>query len=140
MIVTGKTEQEHLKNLDNVLSRMHRFGLRANLDKCYFFKENVTYCGHEIEKIARQIDAILKVKKPENVTQLRSFLGLVQYYGNFLQNLATEARPLNELLEKTRKWKWTDQCICARSRQYRGPLCLFVHNFARIYLTNEKQT
>jgi hypothetical protein len=45
------------------------------------------------------------VKKPENVTQLRSFLGLVQYYGKFLQNLATEARPLNELLEKTRKWR-----------------------------------
>jgi hypothetical protein len=48
-------------------------------------------------------DAILKVKKPENVTQLRSFLGLVQYYGKCLPNLATEARPLNELLEKTRK-------------------------------------
>ena len=48
MIVTGKTEQEHLKNLDNVLSRMQRFGLRANLNKCYFFKEIVTYCGHEI--------------------------------------------------------------------------------------------
>jgi hypothetical protein len=48
MIVTGKTEQEHLKNLDNVLSRMQRFGLRANLDKCYFFKENVTYCAISI--------------------------------------------------------------------------------------------
>jgi hypothetical protein len=48
------------------------------------------------------LDAILKVKKPENVTQLRSFLGLVQYYGKFLQNLVTEAHPLNELLEKTR--------------------------------------
>ena len=118
MIVTGKTEQEHLKNLDNVLSRMQRFGLRANLNKCYFFKENVTYCGHEIgsdglKKSQDKIDAILKVKKPENVTQLRSFLGLVQYYGKFLQNLATEARPLNELLEKTRKWKWTDQCDAA---------------------------
>jgi hypothetical protein len=32
---------------------------------------------------------------------------------NVLQNLATEARPLNELLEKTRKWKWTDQCDAA---------------------------
>ena len=41
MIVTGKTEQEHLKNLDNVLSRMQRFGLRANLNKCYFFKEKL---------------------------------------------------------------------------------------------------
>jgi hypothetical protein len=59
-----------------------------------------------IQKYTRsKIDAILKVIKPENVTQLRSFLGLVQYYGKFLQNLATEARPLNELLEKSRKWK-----------------------------------
>jgi cleavage and polyadenylation specificity factor subunit 1 len=66
--VTGKTEQEHLKNLDNVLSRMQRFGLRANLNKCYFFKENVTYCGYEIgsdglKKSQDKIDAILKVKK-----------------------------------------------------------------------------
>jgi hypothetical protein len=48
-------------------------------------------------------NAALKVKKPENVTQLRSFLGLVQCYGKFLQNLATEARPLNELVEKNAK-------------------------------------
>lgn len=118
MIVTGKSEQEHLKNLDNLLKRIQKFGLRANLDKCYFFKENVTFCGHEIgqdglKKSQDKIDAVLKVKIPENVTELRSFLGLVQYYGKFLPNLATEARPLNELLEKTRKWKWTEQCDTA---------------------------
>ena len=39
MIVTGKTEQEHLKNLDNVLSRMQRFGLRANLDNATSLKK-----------------------------------------------------------------------------------------------------
>jgi hypothetical protein len=44
---------------------MQRFGLRANLDKCYFFKENDTYCGHEIgsdglKKSQDKIDAILK--------------------------------------------------------------------------------
>jgi hypothetical protein len=98
---------------------MFAFFLGAHLtDALLSPKENVTYCSHEIgsdglKKSQDKIDAILKVKKPENVTQLRSFLGLVQYYGKFLQNLATEARPLNELLEKTRKWKWTDQCDAA---------------------------
>ena len=57
MIVTVKTEQEHLKNLDNVLSRMQRLGLRTNLDKCYFFKENVTYCGHEIGSDGLKLEA-----------------------------------------------------------------------------------
>jgi hypothetical protein len=56
-----------------------------------------------LKKPQDKIDAILKVKKPDNVTQLRSFLGLVQYYAKFLQNLATVARPLNELLEKKAK-------------------------------------
>ena len=60
------TEQEHLKNLDNVI--------RENLDKCYFFKENVTYCGHEIssdglKKSQDKIDAILKVKKARKCYQ-----------------------------------------------------------------------
>jgi hypothetical protein len=71
--------------------------------RCHIAGELATPKGRR-KKSQDKIDAILKVKKPENVTQLRSFLGLVQYYGKFLQNLATEARPLNELLEKTRNW------------------------------------
>jgi hypothetical protein len=82
MIVTGKTEQEHLKNLDNVLSRMQRFGLHANLDKCYFFKENVTYCGHEIgsdglKKSQDKIDAILKAHAPDNTKGLFVYLCII---------------------------------------------------------------
>ena len=37
-------------------------------------------------------------------------LGLVNYYHKFLPNLATEIRPLNELLEKDRKWVWNERC------------------------------
>ncbi|XP_062578220.1 uncharacterized protein K02A2.6-like [Saccostrea cucullata] len=48
MIVTGKTEKEHLRNLDIVLQRFQNFGLRTNLEKCEFFKDSVNYCGHEV--------------------------------------------------------------------------------------------
>ena len=113
MIVTGHNESEHLKNLENVLQRLQKFGLRANLEKCEFFKDSVQYCGHEVTKegiwkTKDKIDAVLKTPAPENVTQLRSFLGLVNYYNRFLPNLASELKPLHKLLEKGQKWIWTE--------------------------------
>ncbi|XP_056012602.1 uncharacterized protein K02A2.6-like [Ostrea edulis] len=50
MIVTGKTEKEHLRNLDSVLQRLQNFGLEANFEKCKFFSDSVKYCGHEVTK------------------------------------------------------------------------------------------
>lgn len=89
MIVTGKTDKEHLRNLDSVLQRLQKFGLRANLEKCFFFIDSVQYCGHEVTKdgiwkTKDKIDAVLRTSAPENLTQLRSFLGLVNYYNRFL--------------------------------------------------------
>lgn len=113
MIVTGKTDKEHLRNLDSVLQRLQKFGLRANLEKCFFFIDSVQYCGHEVTKdgiwkTKDKIDAVLRTSAPENLTQLRSFLGLVNYYNRFLPNLASELKPMHELLEKGRKWSWNE--------------------------------
>lgn len=99
MIVTGKTDEEHLRNLDSVLQRLQKFGLSVNLEKCYFFKDSVQYCGHEVTKdgiwkTKDKIDAVLRTPAPENLTQLRSFLGLVK------SDLASELKPMHELLEK----------------------------------------
>ena len=115
MIVTGKTDQEHLENLEMVFQRLSENGLRANVEKCKFFKEKITFCGHEIDrsglhKIQSKIDAVVNAPKIENVEQLRSFLGLVQYYSKFLPNLSTILRPLHELLVQGKQWKWTQRC------------------------------
>ena len=48
----------------------------------------------------------VKLPSPTNVTELRSFLGLVNYYGKFLPDLATTLAPLYELLQKNRRWSW----------------------------------
>ena len=109
MIISGKTDDEHLANLGAVLERLERFGLRANLEKCEFFKEQVTYCGHVISekglrKSPDKVNAVLNAPQPENVQQLRSFLGLVNYYRSFLPNLSTVLGPLNELLQGDIAW------------------------------------
>ncbi|CAB4033713.1 Uncharacterized protein K02A2.6, partial [Paramuricea clavata] len=48
MIVTGKSNAEHMANLEEVLRRLHHHGLRANKSKCEFFKEKIAFCGHDI--------------------------------------------------------------------------------------------
>ena len=112
MIITGKTDEEHLKNLQTVLKRLQDYNLRVNKDKCKFFQEEISYCGHKIDsnglqKTQEKIEAIVNAPKPENLTQLRAFLGMVNYYAKFLSNLASVLHPLNHLLQKDVKFQWT---------------------------------
>jgi hypothetical protein len=85
------------------------------LNKCQFFKDSVTFCGHIIDrdglhKTPDKIQANTNAPKPENVTQLKSFLGLVNYYGKFLPDLVIVLNPLHRLLHKGQQWKWDQSC------------------------------
>ena len=107
-IITGRTDEEHLKNLDLVLTRLEEYGLHVNRSKCEFFKDQVEYCGHVIDtqglhKSKEKVDAVLNAPRPDNLGKLQSYLGLVNYYRRFLPNLSTTLTPLNELLESKTK-------------------------------------
>ena len=115
MIITGKTDEEHLENLEKLLKRLQDAGLKANKEKCEFFRDRVQFCGHEVDseglhKTQDKIEAVVNAPRPENVSQLRSFLGLVNYYNHFLPNASTVLHPLHQLLEQGREWQWTEQC------------------------------
>lgn len=121
MIITGRTDMEHIRNLELALQKLSENGLKANPEKCEFFKDRVTFCGHVIDKeglhkTQDKIDAILNAPEIENVSQLRSFLGLVTYYSKFIPDMSTVLQPLHQLLEKDRKWKWTKECQVAVSK------------------------
>lgn len=114
IIVTGRNDTEHLHNLKLVMDRLLSYGLHVNLDKCEFFQEKVSYVGHEIDseglhKSPEKIKAVKEAKRPENVSELRSFLGLVNYYHRFIDNLSSVAGPLHELLNKDTKWNWNSK-------------------------------
>ena len=86
--------------------------------KCSFLKDAVEYLGHRvdakgIQATQEKIAAIERAPMPQNVQQLRSFLGLLNYYRKFLPNLATIIQPLNNLLQKNRKWSWSAECTQA---------------------------
>lgn len=111
ILVTGRTEEEHLQNLDQVLKRMSDAGLRLKRSKCVFQVPIVTYLGHRIlaqglSPLEEKVRAIKEAPNPKNVAELRSFLGLVNYYGKFLPDLSTVLAPLYQLLHKDSSWKW----------------------------------
>ena len=85
IIVTGRNDTEFLHNLIVVMDRLMPYGLHENLEKCEFFQKKVNYVGQEIDseglhKSHEKIKAVREAKRPENVSELRSFLGLVIYY------------------------------------------------------------
>ena len=114
ILITGETEEQHLANVEEVLSRLEKYGLRARHSKCQFFQDSVQYLGHVIDvkgihPVEKKVEAILAAKPPNNIEQLQSFMGMVNYYGKFMPNLSTFAAPLNELRKKEVKRKWTKE-------------------------------
>ena len=115
IIVTGKSDAAHLENLEAVLKRLAEKNLRINVQKCRFFLERIEYCGHEIDKDGlhktnAKIEAVQNAPRPQDVSGVRGFLGLVNYYQRFLPNLSSVLHPLNKLLEKDNKWEWSREC------------------------------
>ena len=82
--------------------------IKLNKHKCAFAQDSIEFLVFElsdkgIRASNRKVDAIVNIKKPENVTQLKSFLGMINYYSKFIKNYADMVGPLYELLKKNNK-------------------------------------
>lgn len=113
--VTGRDRNEHLANLKRVLERLRDVGLRVKYEKCSFLQDSITYVGFVIDKYGlhpdpNKVKAIVDAAAPTDVSQLRSFLGLVNYYSKFMPNISTTLAPLYELLKKGVVWNWARKC------------------------------
>lgn len=94
ILVTGETEEEHLQNLDTALQRLEEADFTLKKIKCSFMQPEIDFLGYHIDADGRhpmdeEIRAIKEAPTPKNVSELCSFLGLVNYYSKFLPNLST---------------------------------------------------
>ena len=75
------------------------------------FPSELEYLGHLISEMGllpleSKYRAIREAPQPQNVTQLKSYLGLLNYCGRFLPNISTTLQPLYKLLQKSTPWIW----------------------------------
>ena len=115
ILITGKDDEQHIQNLNTVLSPLDSYGLRLQLNKCKFMQRLLTYMGcvtsaEAISPTKEKVEAIKKAPCPESCTQLRAFLGMINYHGKFIHNLSSILQPLNQLLQKDQEFLWSPQC------------------------------
>lgn len=115
IVITGETDTLHLRRLEEVLERLHSYNVRINFEKSTFFTDKINYCGYVIDKQRihkdhSKTEAIKLMPQPKNVSEVRAFTGMINYYSRFIPNLCTILQPLNNLLHKDTPFVWSNNC------------------------------
>ena len=114
IVVTRGKKQEHEKKLFDLLSKLEKAGYRASKRKSEFFLKRTKWLGHEIDENGikpneENVEAIQKMKSPNNTKELKQFLGAIQYLANFLPKLSEKTDRLRKLLKKNEPWIWEEE-------------------------------
>lgn len=109
--VVGTNDEEHDENLERVMRKLEESGLTLNYDKCEIGVGSMIYMGDVLSgeglKVSSQrVKAIVEAPAPQNPSEVRSFLGSVQFCSKFIPNFASISSPLWDLTAKDIKWKW----------------------------------
>lgn len=104
----------HRELLKSVLERLRDKNITLNRDKCQFLKKRLEFAGHiwsteGVQPDPKKVQAIVEAPAPTNVSEVRSFLGMVNYVSRFIPNMATVSEPLRVLTKKDQEWKWGDE-------------------------------
>ena len=114
LIISNGSFGDHLRQLDTVLSRLRTAGLKINVEKSAFFAPEIEYLGYLLTKegikpVPNKVQAVLDLQPPTTLKQLRSLLGMVQFYRDMWQRRSHILAPLTDLVGKgKKKLAWTD--------------------------------
>jgi hypothetical protein len=112
ILVYSRSEEEHEEHLRLVLMKLQDHRLYVKLSKCEFWLKQVDFLGQVISKGGISMDQskiqdVLSWNAPTSVDNIQSFLELAGYYQRFIKGFSKITKPMTELLEKDKKFKWT---------------------------------
>ena len=111
IIIHSKTMAEHIQHVAAVLDALFAVGLRLHPAKSVFATDRIEYLGHMVtpaglEPLAAKVAAMAQLPVPKNKDELRSALGLLNYYRCYIPAASTIAQPMNALLRKEVAYEW----------------------------------
>ena len=111
MGIYGDTISDSLTHLQQTLEALKQHKLYANFRKCHFLLKRMEFLGHLVSENGIEVDpskvsSISDWPRPTTVSQLRSFLGLVNYYREYIDHFAHRAGALTNLLSATVPFDW----------------------------------
>ena len=111
MLIRGKTQEEHDRRLKAVLKRLYGAGATLNAEKCEFSKKEVRFAGYVlneegIKSDPEKTESIQDMDTPQNVSDVRRFLGMVNQLGKFVPHLAEKTKPIRDLLSTKNEFLW----------------------------------
>ncbi|MCP3663566.1 MAG: RNA-directed DNA polymerase [Gammaproteobacteria bacterium] len=115
IIVFGKDQEEHDRNLRRVLQRLQDMDFRLQEPKCIFGSNSIPAFGHIISSTGitpdpKNLQPVLEAPEPVSVEGIQSFLGMINFYQDFLPDVASIAEPLRRLTRLGQKFGWTPEC------------------------------
>ena len=113
-IIFSDTLDSHIDHLQRVLGHLQSAGFTLRGSKCYFGMNSTTHLGFEyscdgVKLSIEKTRAIVDWPKPSSQKEVRSFLGLANFYRRFIPHFSIVAAPLNDLTSSKATFKWTDQ-------------------------------
>ncbi len=112
LVVSKGGFDTHLDHLEQVLTRLAEAGLKINASKSSFCKDELVYLGYLINRegvrpTMKKVEAIRNIATPKTRKQLRSFIGMVNYYRDMWPKRSHILAPLSALTSSKVKWEWT---------------------------------
>jgi hypothetical protein len=112
LVITRGTLEDHLEKLREVIRRLRKAGLKVNTAKSFFGTHEIEYLGYiltrgGIKPQQKKVQAILAINPPNNVKELRHFLGMVQYYRDMWAKRSEMLAPLSDLVGECGETKTT---------------------------------
>lgn len=111
ILCMSKSYEEHLTHLENIFSKLANANMTINLEKCNLIAKEVKFLGYILSEDGLKTDpekikAIVEYPSPRSQKNLKSFIGMCNYYNKFCERYAEFIAPLLPLTSKKSKWHW----------------------------------
>ena len=115
VLLAGKDLEDCKAKLLKVLERLEKANIKVKLAKCEFFVDKLSFLGYLVtgdglKPSPEKVDTIAKANPPKSTTELKAFLGLINFYGKFIPNLSSKLNCFYRLLKKDVKFVWDSNC------------------------------